>query len=191
MFVCEICSVECESIHEHTDDEISQMLRDFMLHVHLTETIDVLTDYLEQLDLNTEQIALVKKVYNFTVDLNHLPEINTVRVDHWFDQSQVNECLSNDTVPNEEFVHDNDVTNTMSINAFDEDCVNEENKENMNPMHTKKRKTNSDETMGNVKRKRSMKCVRCQLQKKPCDYQYPCNRCLNARKNDMTCYYEY
>ena len=55
---------------------------------------------------------------------------------------------------------------------------------------SKKRKQVYDETTMTVKKKRSIKCVRCQLQKKPCDFQYPCKRCLNARKNDMSCYYE-
>ena len=54
-----------------------------MLHVHLTETIEVLTDYLEQLNLNSEQITLVKKIYNFTVDLKNLPEVNNVEMTDW------------------------------------------------------------------------------------------------------------
>ena len=88
-----------------------------------------------------------------------------------------------------------DTTNTVRVEEFneygDKSVETEYDKENYDSMVVKKRKQNSDETMTNVKRKRSIKCVRCQLQKKPCDYQYPCNRCLNARKNDMSCYYEY
>ena len=88
-----MCLAECVGTHEHSQDEISRMLRDFMLHVHLTETIEVLTDYLEQLNLNSEQIALVKKVYNFTVDLNNLPEVATMEMTdrsiESFDQSPV------------------------------------------------------------------------------------------------------
>ena len=71
------------------------------------------------------------------------------------------------------------------ITNFKEYDVNNKEKKT-----SKKRKQVYDETTMTVKKKRSIKCVRCQLQKKPCDFQYPCKRCLNARKNDMSCYYE-
>ena len=208
-FVCDMCLAECVGIHEHSQDEISRMLRDFMLHVHLTETIEVLTDYLEQLNLNSEQIALVKKVYNFTVDLNNLPEVATMEMTdrsiESFDQSHVtvrSDSCNDSWCKDDDYVQERentgvfkDTTNTVRVEEFkeygDKSVETEYDKENYNSMVVKKIKQNSDETMMNVKRKCSIKCVRCQLQKKPCDYQYPCNRCLNARKNDMSCYYEY
>ena len=208
-FVCDMCFAECVGVHEHSHDEISRVLRDFMLHVHLTETIEVLTDYLEQLNLNSEQIALVNKIYNFTVDLNNLPEVNNDR------SCSIGNC--DDTVSydkNEDTSVFKDITNTVHINEYSvygsenqefkeygvdssenhDYCVvneSESDKENKNSMEVKKRKQNSDDMMTTAKKKRSIKCVRCQLQKKPCDYQLPCNRCLNARKNDMSCYYEH
>ena len=75
------------------------------------------------------------------------------------------------------------------ITSFKEYDVN--NKQKKASMEIKKRKQVYDETTMTVKKKRSIKCVRCQLQKKPCDFKYPCKRCLNARQNDMSCYYEY
>jgi len=188
-----------------------------MLHVHLTETIEELTDYLEQLNLNSEQIALVNKIYNFTVDLNNLPEVNNDR------SCSIGNC--DNTVSY--FKHDEDsedtsvfqdITNTVHINEFNQYgvygsenqefkeygvdsseydkenhdyCVVNESESDKENKNSKKRKQNSDDMMTTAKKKRSIKCVRCQLQKKPCDYQLPCNRCLNARKNDMSCYYEH
>lgn len=220
-FVCDMCFAECVGVHEHSHDEISRVLRDFMLHVHLTETIEVLTDYLEQLNLNSEQIALVNKIYNFTVDLNNLPEVNNDR------SCSIGNCDDTVDEDSENTSVFEDITNTVRINEFNQYSVygseydkenhefkeygvdgseydkenrgfkeygvdsSESDKENKNSMEVKKRKQNSDDRMTTAKKKRSIKCVRCQLQKKPCDYQFPCNRCLNARKNDMSCYYEH
>ena len=218
-FVCDMCFAECVGVHEHSHDEISRVLRDFMLHVHLTETIEVLTDYLEQLNLNSEQIALVNKIYNFTVDLNNLPEVNNDRscsigncddtVSYYkHDEDSENTSVFQDitntvqySVYGSEYDNENQEFNEYGDNSseydkenlgFKEYSVNgsESDKENKNSMEVKKRKQNSND-MITAKKKRSIKCVRCQLQKKPCDYQLPCNRCLNARKNDMSCYYEH
>jgi len=223
-FVCDMCFAECVGVHEHSHDEISRVLRDFMLHVHLTETIEVLTDYLEQLNLNSEQIALVNKIYNFTVDLNNLPEVNNDR------SCSIGNCDDTVDEDSENTSVFKDITNTVHITEFNQYSVygsefnqysvygsenqgfkeygvdgseydkenhdycvvngSESDKENKNSMEVKKRKQNSND-MITAKKKRSIKCVRCQLQKKPCDYQLPCNRCLNARKNDMSCYYEH
>jgi len=228
-FVCDMCFAECVGVHEHSHDEISRVLRDFMLHVHLTETIEVLTDYLEQLNLNSEQIALVNKIYNFTVDLNNLPEVNNDR------SCSIGNCDDTVDEDSENTSVFKDITNTVHITEFNQYSVygsefnqysvygsesekenqgfkeygvdgseydkenhdycvvngSESDKENKNSMEVKKRKQNSDDKLITAKKKRSIKCVRCQLQKKPCDYQLPCNRCLNARKNDMSCYYEH
>ena len=67
-----MCLAQCVDVHELSQDEISKILRDFMLHVHLTKTIKVLTNYLEQLNLNSDQIALVKN--KKSLQLIHGPE---------------------------------------------------------------------------------------------------------------------
>ena len=74
----------------------------------------------------------------------HIHEFNEYSVDG-----------SEDDKENQEF-------NKYGVNSAEYD---KENKENKNSMEVKKRKQNSDDKMTTAKKKRSMKCVRCQLQK--------------------------